>query len=112
MYRYRKYTSGKLSCDRIVDALNQLPIAGESVADPGYFEWCMRYLKVQWRTKAQRFGDRLSADGRIRLAKMDRKFPKITPHHLNDRIGRFQQSLDRFHGRRARRLAANLFTIE
>ncbi|MCZ6499174.1 MAG: hypothetical protein O6844_01615, partial [Gammaproteobacteria bacterium] len=109
--RHIAATSGKLSCERIIDALDQLPVAGESVADPGYFEWCRRYLKIQWRTKSRRFGDTLSADGRIRLAYAGRKFPEITPQYLDDRIGRFQQSLDRFHGLQAKRMAANLFAI-
>ncbi|MFQ5565786.1 MAG: hypothetical protein ACE5EU_05430, partial [Paracoccaceae bacterium] len=105
-------TSGRLSCERIVDALDRLPIAGESAADPGYLEWCRRHLKVRWRTTSRRVGEALSASGRLRVAYAGRKFPEITPRYLDERIGRFRQALGRFHGLRARRMAANLFAIE
>ena len=104
--------SGRLSCERIIDTFDQLPIIGGTVADPGKIEWCKRYLTVQWLTKWRHIGRLLSTRGRTRLAYADRIFPKMTSRYMDDRIGRFQQSLGRFEGLRAKRLAANLFAIE
>ena len=105
-------TSGKLSCERIIDALDQLPFAGEGQDGPGYFEWLKQYVKLHWRAQSRRIGETLSASGRTRLAYIDRKFSQVTPQDLNERIGRFQMALDRFEGRRSKRLAKNLFAIE
>ncbi len=69
-------------------------------------------MKLHWRARSRRIRETLSASGRTRLAYAERKFPEITAHYLNDRIGRFQQSLNQFDGRRAKRLAASLFAIE
>jgi surface carbohydrate biosynthesis protein len=105
-------TSGRLSCDHIIDAFEQLPAAGEGMAAAGMVAWCRRYLAVQWRAKSRRIGNPFKKRNKTREAYSDRIFPETTPEYLNDRIVRFQQALNRFEGCRARRLSANLFAIE
>ncbi len=105
-------TSGKLSCERIIDALDQLPVCGEGQGEPGYFEWLKRHVELHWRLQSRRIGETLSASGRTRLAYIDRKVSRMTLQYLNDRIARFQMALGRFEGRRSKRVASNLFAIE
>jgi surface carbohydrate biosynthesis protein len=104
--------SGRLSCERIIDALDQLPVAGEGQSKPGYFERFKRHAKLYQRVQSLRIRKMLDARHRKRLAIIGRQFRELTPRYLDDRIGLFQQSLGRFHGRKAKRLAANLFAIE
>ena len=105
-------TSGRLSCERIIDALEQLPVAAEGRRKTGTFEWLKLHADLYRREQSQRVRRMLNARHRKRLTIIGRQFRELTPRYLDDRIGLFQQSLGRFHGRRAKRLAANLFAIE
>ena len=97
---------------RPIDALEQLPVAAEGRRKTGTFEWLKLHADLYRREQSQRVRRMLDAGHRKRLAIIGRQFRELTPRYLDDRIGLFQQSLGRFQGRRAKRLAANLFAIE
>ncbi len=104
--------SGPLSCERIIDALDRLPDPAEGAEPPGPLRRLGHRLDYHRRIGWRRLRDGLSAGGRTRRAYIDRKMSELTPAFMDQRVARFQAALGRFEGRRARRLAGDLFAIE
>jgi surface carbohydrate biosynthesis protein len=104
--------TGPLACERVVEAFDRL-VAEEGIpTGPGALKRMRANLKIQRRTQWRLLQEKLSAEGRVRLAYIDRKMSQMTPQRMDERIARFQSTLGRFEGRRARPLGKYLFAIE
>jgi len=104
--------SGKLSCERIVDAFDQLSCAEGFRPDPSRLEMLKRHASQFWHEKSKQLVAAASGGNKREEAKLRQKFPEVSTRYLDERIRRFQGSLDRFHDLKSRRIANSLFAIE
>lgn len=104
--------SGKLSCERIVDAFDRLPFAEGSRGDSSRLETVKRHSSWFLREKSRQLTAVLDGSSVKKRAKLLHKFPHVSVRFLDKKIGRFQRSLGRFHTLKSRQVADNLFAIE
>jgi hypothetical protein len=102
---------GRLSCDRILDALEEHKARLAPSTGANWRSWWQAYARLRRRDLSRAVRTRLKwhASSKIYTA---HKFPDIDTAEVNARIARFQDTLGRFHGLRARQMSRNIFAIE
>jgi surface carbohydrate biosynthesis protein len=100
----------RLSCDRIVDAIEQCAISpsGRRVGSP--------VIKAAALVLGQRsrltWLKSLTPEGRAGLAYRNRKFPELTEDYVSERIARLQNVLGRFQNCSAREITPQVYSLQ
>ena len=104
--------SGAFACERILDALDELPNSPSPAIKRGLAVRFKQHIRLIEKVYLKQLKKQLSQGGRLRLAYIDRKMSQMTPDNMNRRIDRLRRTLGRFEACRAKPLAKNLFVIE
>lgn len=104
--------SGEFACERIIDALEELPETSSAGFGRSVATRIKQRIRLVNRAYLKPFKKQLTQGGRLRQAYVDRKMSLMTPDYMNQRVERLRETLGRFEGFTAKPLSKNLFIIE